>query len=755
MSSPKLLIICPARDLAEIAALLLEGDYHSFEHQDGGQDVAAYARALDPDVAVVYANLEQGDARQICAELRGQSAVLKLILVGDPNGPVKSALDAADFSIDRFVTRPLAAKTLLFAVRTCVEAARRARSSPSDAAAAQQTEHKVSVVVDRAIDDFVRTAMDSLPPAPYPPAPPSPAPPPAPPPERRRRRARSTVISVPPPPNARSAQAEDTSQAETGDVSIAAPPIELANEPRPEQPSTSQPPERKPLGSVQPSLGDRPPPRPRGGAFARELRRKMTDMAARLFPSGEGKPAVDLAVSHSHDEEIDLSAFGVDTVVEVEHDSAALDQLHGTSTVAKESKARPSTQDGERAGGAPELEPDFVAAPLELSARAPSARAPSAPLYDTVLTRESAGITDIGLFTGLSGDLPGEGEVRRGESDAATIIEYTHRQRFTGKVVFQREDVIKEIYFDKGRPVFAASNLEHDRMGEQLFREGKITAEQYEQVREQVADSGRRMGEVLIELGWLKRRELLPVVRKHIEDIVYSIFAWDSGSYRMLPGDHAGAERIRISRHPAAMILEGVRRKLDQDSLIVLIGAPESIIEIVDDRKLKSVMSVADLSSSERRALTSFDGMRSLGEVHKIAAIELVEVYQLAYGLVVWGAAQSRRRGLDSHAALVDEPALIGETDLAIDRGRVAAKYALVMEADYFALLGVRRDATSFEVKRAYEAARRDYQGESFPAEIRGQLSEQIAEINEVLQEAYLVLRDDALRASYLANLRD
>jgi hypothetical protein len=178
------------------------------------------------------------------------------------------------------------------------------------------------------------------------------------------------------------------------------------------------------------------------------------------------------------------------------------------------------------------------------------------------------------------------------------------------------------------------------------------------------------------------------------------------------------------------------------------------VIEITDDRHLKEMMSVADLSSVERKVMTSFDGEQTLAEVQTHTSLPLIDVYQLAYGLLVWGAARSLRRG-DGRPAAGDEPAVIGETDLAIDRQRVAAKYALVMEADYFALLGVRRDATSFEVKRAYQAARRDFAGESFPSEIRAELGTHIDDINEVLDEAYALLRDDRLRSKYVANLRD
>ena len=70
-------------------------------------------------------------------------------------------------------------------------------------------------------------------------------------------------------------------------------------------------------------------------------------------------------------------------------------------------------------------------------------------------------------------------------------------------------------------------------MGELLVREGKITAAQYERCQAVVAESGRRMGEILVDFGYLKRRELLPAVRRHVEDIVYSLFGWDRGTYHI------------------------------------------------------------------------------------------------------------------------------------------------------------------------------------------------------------------------------
>jgi hypothetical protein len=441
------------------------------------------------------------------------------------------------------------------------------------------------------------------------------------------------------------------------------------------------------------------PSPPTGGDFARELRRKMSAMAERLF-RGADLPAAPVAIGPGHDHHTEIDLRGL-------------------------------VDDPQIAGGAGD-EP-----------------------YDLV----GGGATFVGVEDLVTNAQPTEtrgtaeaGDVHRGISDAAALIARMFAADFTGKLVFRRGTTELVIHIENGRPVFASSSLARDRMGDLLLREGKITAEQLARCRDLVRDTGRRMGEILVERGFLKRRELLPAVRRHVEDIIYSLFAWDTGEYRIVAGDGASGERIRLSRHPAAMVLEGVRRKLDRATLERLLGPPTAVVETNDRDKLAAIVGVADLSAEERAAVAAFDGSTDLAHVARATGTELLNVYQLAWGLHLLGLATTRRRAGEEDA---DAPALVGESDLAIDRERVRARHALVLDADYFALLGVRRDASGFEIKRAYEAARRDFAADTFPAELRKELAAELDDIAQVLDEAYRVLRDDGLRAKYVSHLRD
>lgn len=451
--------------------------------------------------------------------------------------------------------------------------------------------------------------------------------------------------------------------------------------------------------------------------LARELRRKMSMMAERLFPGrGAERSRLDVGLAHDAHTEIDLASIGVDTA------------------------------------GSP------GSAPYEVIGQVVDTFTDANPLSELEPTPPEAVAADereetTGRRRSITREPPSRGDL--GDTDVASLLGRLLQSRFTGRVQFRRGPAEKVVHFEDGRPVFAVSNLPHDRMGDLLYREGKITREQQQRARDLVVESGRRMGEILVEIGFLKPRELLPAVRHHIEDIVYSLFAWDAGEFVITPGE-ATTERIRLTRHPAALVLEGVRRKYGPELLEARLGSPAAVVSVRSQRQLGAIAAVADLSSSERAVIQKLDGERTMQQVADAAQVDPLSALQLAFALMALGVAEVMDHGsAPAERTPARSRSLVGETDIAIDRQRVLAKHALVHEADYFTLLGVRRDATSFEIRRAYEAARRDYASSVFPAELQRELAGELGEINRLIDEAYQVLRDDRVRRSYQANLVD
>ncbi len=117
--------------------------------------------------------------------------------------------------------------------------------------------------------------------------------------------------------------------------------------------------------------------------------------------------------------------------------------------------------------------------------------------------------------------------------------------------------------------------------------------------------------------------------------------------------------------------------------------------------------------------------------LYVLAALDVFEVVA-----PVGGAADNRGKGADP----LDEEAL---------RQRVRARVALVQEGDYFALLGVPRAATSYEIRRAYVELRRNFEPARLLTAATADLADDVRMVVEVLDEAFEILRDHARRERY------
>ncbi|HLK93005.1 MAG TPA: hypothetical protein VKZ18_24135 [Polyangia bacterium] len=101
------------------------------------------------------------------------------------------------------------------------------------------------------------------------------------------------------------------------------------------------------------------------------------------------------------------------------------------------------------------------------------------------------------------------------------------------------------------------------------------------------------------------------------------------------------------------------------------------------------------------------------------------------------------------------EPALLGVVVKGIEHGRarVLARYAPVEDGDYFAVLGVPRDATAGDVRRAHDDIVRETAPGALDPTTARELAVEIEAIRAVAAEALRVLTDDNLRPRYLSRL--
>jgi hypothetical protein len=90
---------------------------------------------------------------------------------------------------------------------------------------------------------------------------------------------------------------------------------------------------------------------------------------------------------------------------------------------------------------------------------------------------------------------------------------------------------VRTIYFDRGFIVFAASNSKSDRLGQCLLDAGKITEHELE-LAARLMNGKRRIGEAIVEAGYLSQDEIGRALANQARRIATSLFAVEEGMYR-------------------------------------------------------------------------------------------------------------------------------------------------------------------------------------------------------------------------------
>jgi hypothetical protein len=331
--------------------------------------------------------------------------------------------------------------------------------------------------------------------------------------------------------------------------------------------------------------------------------------------------------------------------------------------------------------------------------------------------------------------------------DAPLLLGRIFNAGTTGRLVVTSGGVERVVYFEAGRPVYAASSSPDDRLIGMLVRTGRLSAAQHQTALQAARESGRKMGALLVDLGMLESSELLPAIRQHYEELIFALFSCTLGQWRIEPGVMARPTQIRLLRHPAALVRHGLRRAYRTERIWERLGSPKNVFSIDVGGRAPDVLGELVTTPSERRLPMLFDGVRPLGEVVRLCGLVEEEAIELVFALSAF--ALLRPTVAASAPAERDRFAV---RDRDIERERIQARLTLAMDGDYFDVLGVSRRATIEEIQRAYELVSRELTPARLGPELSRAMARELETIREVLEEALRVLASDR-RTRYEAHL--
>ena len=233
------------------------------------------------------------------------------------------------------------------------------------------------------------------------------------------------------------------------------------------------------------------------------------------------------------------------------------------------------------------------------------------------------------------------------EASLPDVIQLLFLGRRTGCLALADRQNFGTIYFDEGQIVYASIVNRRDRLGDILVRSGRITMELLQlAVDRQEGEREHKLGEILVEMGALPRADLEQYMRLQIEEAVYYLFTWTSGTFNFEAGVRPEREDFLVRINPEFLLLEGARR-VDEWSLIEKKIPAFDLIFQVDPSHIGE--SAPTLSAEQRRLVTLLDGSRDVQQLVEDSGLVEFEVGKALYGLITAGFA--RRVGTSAAVA--------------------------------------------------------------------------------------------------------
>jgi curved DNA-binding protein CbpA len=352
--------------------------------------------------------------------------------------------------------------------------------------------------------------------------------------------------------------------------------------------------------------------------------------------------------------------------------------------------------------------------------------------------------------------------------------------RRTGILSFSRADERRNVHLRAGHVVNADTSVREDRMGEVMVREGLLSPADFKRARGVSVRDNKRLGAVLLELGLIDEPGLERVLQIHVRAVLSAVFSWPEGSYEFTETP-AGEDETGVALHTSTgdLILEATRSVQDPDVVRYNLGDIDRVLGLSSDPLLR-FQRIA-LTPTDGFLLSRIDGTLSAREVMQLIPLPPEEVQRSLFGLLSTGvveyledlpprrtaptpAPRAARKGAvpappsSSGQRPVEPPAGAPAPEATLPPAHTAAQIRRteILEAyeglgtrTHYEILDIPRDASDAQVKEAYFRMAKRFHPDAHHDPALHDLRDKLEAVFIRLGEAYEVLRNAPLRASY------
>jgi CheY-like chemotaxis protein len=232
----------------------------------------------------------------------------------------------------------------------------------------------------------------------------------------------------------------------------------------------------------------------------------------------------------------------------------------------------------------------------------------------------------------LSGDLK--------NTSIPRLLNAYYEARHSGELKLKQGAVQKVIYFEAGRPVYAASNLAHERFARFCVRRGAVPEAKLQEVLTLAREQNLRSGEAMIRLGLMDAPLRQQLVVEQVKEILWSTFSWTEGAYGFSPMRPPRAGLVKLSIFPGDLILEGI---LKSEPLVTLRQRMPHSRKLFPSAAPPYGLHELKLKGQQALLLAYADGSKTVEDLLTLTDLPERDVLATLRGLELIGVLEERR----------------------------------------------------------------------------------------------------------------
>lgn len=231
------------------------------------------------------------------------------------------------------------------------------------------------------------------------------------------------------------------------------------------------------------------------------------------------------------------------------------------------------------------------------------------------------------------------------------LLQFLAAGRKSGTLKFDHGKITKQVYFKNGLIVGSKSNDPREYFGQVLLHYGKVDEIQLKIARElQRTSSGAKLGEVLVEQGFMSEQEVLDTLKTRTLDAIYDLFVWTDGDFEFYDEEPLPEDLILIEVEPTTVIMEGIYRIDELARYKTLVPSDRSVLELNP-----GWTSSLKLGKEFRQILLFVEKRMSVAEICYHMHASAFHVYGQLYTLISEGIARVTGELPEDSPALVTE----------------------------------------------------------------------------------------------------